>query len=188
MKVADVMTARVVTVDMHSTLQAAARLMLEAGVSGLPVVDPAGDLVGIVTEADFVDEELEHAWGQPHHRLVPVHGLRQSSPPGNVTVADVMTGDLVTAQPGEPVGQESPDVVDDGAWVPLTRVDRDNDRSVLPGSPNIARSMGAVPSAVDLFFLAFRNHYGLAKLELDISRPQAEFVASRVSALNQCYY
>ena len=97
--------------------------------------------------------------------------------------------DLPTPEPGPPTGQTAPDVVDDGAWVPLTRVD-DHTATVtgLPGAPNIARSMGCVPSAVALFFTAFRGHYALRDIPLAVSQPQAEFIASRVSALNQCFY
>lgn len=97
--------------------------------------------------------------------------------------------DLPTPDPGPPTGQATPDVVDDGAWVPLTRVD-DRTATVtgLPGAPNIARSMGCVPSAVALFFTAFRGHYALRDIPLAVSQPQAEFIASRVSALNQCFY
>ena len=97
--------------------------------------------------------------------------------------------DLPTPEPGSPTGQQVPDVVDDGAWVPLTRVD-DRTATVtgLPGAPNIARSMGCVPAAVALFFTAFRGHYALRDIPLSVSQPQAEFIASRVSALNQCFY
>ena len=97
--------------------------------------------------------------------------------------------DLPTPAAGAPTGQPAPDVVDDGAWVPLTRVgDRNATVTGLPGAPNIARSMGCVPSAVALFFTAFRGHYALRDIPLGVSQPQAEFIASRVSALNQCFY
>lgn len=97
--------------------------------------------------------------------------------------------DLPTPEPGAATGQPFPDVVEDGAWVPLTRVD-DRTATVtgLPGAPNIARSMGCVPSAVALFFTAFRGHYALRDIPLGVSQPQAEFIASRVSAINQCFY
>ena len=97
--------------------------------------------------------------------------------------------DLPTPEPGSATGQPAPDVVEDGAWVPLTRVD-DRNATVtgLPGAPNIARSMGCVPSAVALFFTAFRGHYALRDIPLSVSQPQAEFIASRVSAINQCFY
>ena len=97
--------------------------------------------------------------------------------------------DLPTPESGAPIGQPAADVVDDGAWVPLTRVD---DRTAtitgLPGAPNIARSLGCVPSAVALFFTAFRGHYALRDIPLAVSQAQAEFIASRVSALNECFY
>ncbi len=97
--------------------------------------------------------------------------------------------ELPTPEAGGPTGQPAPDVVDGGAWVPLTRAD-DRTATVtgLPGAPNIARSMGCVPAAVALFFTAFRGHYALRDIPLAVSQPQAEFIASRVSALNQCFY
>ena len=91
-------------------------------------------------------------------------------------------------QAGAPTGQEPPPVVDGGAWVPLTAVDVQDGTFGLPRAPNIGRSMGSVPSAVALFFLAFRPHYALRDIPLAISQAQAEFIASRVSALNECFY
>ncbi len=54
MKVKDVMTSRVITIGPEATVRDAAQLMLDKGISGLPVVDAGGDLVGIVTEGDFL--------------------------------------------------------------------------------------------------------------------------------------
>jgi CBS domain-containing protein len=54
MKVADVMTYRVISVTPEVATVEAARLMLQAKISGLPVVDYSGNLVGIVTEGDFL--------------------------------------------------------------------------------------------------------------------------------------
>jgi CBS domain-containing protein len=50
----DVMTGAAITVAPDTTVADAARIMAEKGVSGLPVVDPAGQLVGIVTEGDLL--------------------------------------------------------------------------------------------------------------------------------------
>jgi len=33
-----------------------------------------------------------------------------------------------------------------------------------------------------------RSHYSLSDIPLDISQAQAEFIAARVSALNECFY
>ena len=96
--------------------------------------------------------------------------------------------DTLPPEPGPPTGQEPPRVVDAGAWVPLTDVAVEDGVFGLPRSPNIARAMGLVPGAVALFFLAFRAHYALRDVPLDISQAQAEFIASRVSAINECFY
>ena len=54
MKVADVMTRQVVTIDKAAPVGRAIRLLLQHRISGLPVVDADGKLEGIVTEGDFL--------------------------------------------------------------------------------------------------------------------------------------
>jgi CBS-domain-containing membrane protein len=54
MKVADAMSRGVISVLPQTTIDKAARLMLLADIGGLPVVNNEGELVGIVTETDFL--------------------------------------------------------------------------------------------------------------------------------------
>src|SRR5579864_9707198 len=54
MRVKDVMTPNVVCVGADEPVLKAARLMLQNRISGLPVIDKDGELVGIVTEGDFL--------------------------------------------------------------------------------------------------------------------------------------
>ena len=54
MKASDIMTKKVVVVEADATVMRAARLMLQNRISGLPVIDAAGSLSGIVTEGDFL--------------------------------------------------------------------------------------------------------------------------------------
>ena len=54
MKAADVMTLGAATIRSDASVPEAARLMLQYNISGLPVVDAAGYLVGIITEGDFL--------------------------------------------------------------------------------------------------------------------------------------
>ena len=54
MKAQDVMTQPVVTVAENASIFDAAGLMLRRRISGLPVVDAAGHLTGMVTEGDFL--------------------------------------------------------------------------------------------------------------------------------------
>lgn len=95
---------------------------------------------------------------------------------------------LPEPESGEPTGVYNENAVDDGAWVDILAVEVAMAATGLPVVPNIVRSMGLVPDAVDLFFATFRPHYALMDIALSISQAQAEFVASRVSALNECFY
>jgi len=54
MQVSDVMTRKVISVVAGETVLKAARLMLQNGISGLPVVDAQDNVVGMVTEGDFL--------------------------------------------------------------------------------------------------------------------------------------
>lgn len=61
MRVLDIMSIDVLTASPDDSLKAAARQMVERGVSGLPVVNADGTLVGIITEADFMEREADRA-------------------------------------------------------------------------------------------------------------------------------
>jgi CBS domain-containing protein len=54
MKAKDVMTRNVITIAPDASVFELLRLMLQHRISGLPVVDRAGSVVGIVTEGDFL--------------------------------------------------------------------------------------------------------------------------------------
>jgi CBS domain-containing protein len=60
-KAKDIMNANVVTVDPDDKIEDVMSLMIRIGISGLPVVDMTGQLVGIITEFDL----LEMVW-DPH--------------------------------------------------------------------------------------------------------------------------
>ena len=89
---------------------------------------------------------------------------------------------------GRPRRQFNDNAVDAGAWLPILAAPDTMSNTGLPQVPNIARALGLVPSAVDLFFTTFRPHYALRDIDLSISQGQAEFVAARVSAINECFY
>jgi CBS domain-containing protein len=54
LKAVDIMKKDVVTVSPEMTVEALGRLFIEKNISGAPVVDDAGRLVGIVTENDLI--------------------------------------------------------------------------------------------------------------------------------------
>jgi CBS domain-containing protein len=54
MKAHDVMTWGVISIEADAPVMRAVRLMLQNRISGLPVVDGGGKLIGMVTEGDFL--------------------------------------------------------------------------------------------------------------------------------------
>jgi len=59
----DVMTKTVISIDPDATVLEAARLMLQHRISGLPVIDKTGKLVGVLSEGDFLrrrETQTEH--------------------------------------------------------------------------------------------------------------------------------
>lgn len=57
MKVREIMTSGVVSVPEDSTIEDAARALSRHRISGLPVVNAAGGLVGLVTEYDLISKK-----------------------------------------------------------------------------------------------------------------------------------
>jgi CBS domain-containing protein len=109
MKAADIMTRRVVSVGTEASVLEAIRLMLQHKISGLPVVDGEGLIVGIVTEGDFLrraetgTERKRSRWlefligpGRLAAEYVQTHGRK---------VSEVMTPDPVTIDEDTPVAE-----------------------------------------------------------------------------------
>jgi CBS domain-containing protein len=98
MRAHQIMTRSVITIAPDATILEAARTMLQHHVSGLPVVDAAGKLLGIVSEGDFIRRGeigtprkrgrwLKVLLGESAVDYVREHGRR---------VSDVMTSDPIT--------------------------------------------------------------------------------------------
>lgn len=104
----DVMTSPAVTVRPDTPVVEAARIMARRRISGLPVVDEDGHLMGIVTEADLLLKEAGPG-GLP---LVAFHA---EGPPPDVQpllrryegrlVGEVMTREVVATQEDTPLQQ-----------------------------------------------------------------------------------
>jgi CBS domain-containing protein len=54
MRAHQIMTRQVITISSDASIVEAANIMLDKHISGLPVVDQAGKLVGIVSQGDFI--------------------------------------------------------------------------------------------------------------------------------------
>ena len=62
LKLKKIMTPDPLTIGPEATIGEAARLMLENKVSGLPVVDEEGKILGIITESDIFSMVVLHEW------------------------------------------------------------------------------------------------------------------------------
>jgi CBS domain-containing protein len=100
MIVADVMTRNCVTIAPDATVEEAVNLMLSRQISGVFVVDKAGDLVGVLTEGDLLRrEEL----GTERHRpwwlrllASPSRQAHDFTQANGRYVHDVMTEDVLS--------------------------------------------------------------------------------------------
>ncbi|MGB5534059.1 MAG: CBS domain-containing protein [Acidimicrobiia bacterium] len=86
MRVVDVMTTDVITAQPGWSLKQAARVMIDAGVSGLPVIGDNGIVVGIITEADFIETEAGRTIGR-QRIFDTVFGEKRTRTPSTVEAA-----------------------------------------------------------------------------------------------------
>ena len=103
MKVLEGMTTDVQTVKVYTSLKEASRLMIAAGVSGLPVVDENDVVVGIISEADFVEAEADRSWGRHRRLLDTLFGDRK--PSEAIVVEDAMTADPIVIDSGSELSE-----------------------------------------------------------------------------------
>jgi len=66
LKIEKIMTRNPFTIGPDSTIGEAARMMLEHRVSGLPVTDPQGHVIGIITESDIFSMVVLNEWSKEH--------------------------------------------------------------------------------------------------------------------------
>lgn len=102
MKISDVMSYGVLTVAPTTPIKEVARLMSTHGVSGVPVVDEDGTILGVVSEADFLLKEDGIA--RPASRLERLLGraVRGDSEQAKVeaeTAAELMSSPAITIGP-----------------------------------------------------------------------------------------
>jgi len=107
MQVRDAMSTEVVSIGAQASIADAMRLMLERRISGMPVTDAAGRLVGVVTEGDFLrraetgTERRRPRWlelllspGRLAADYVHSHGA---------TVDEIMTHEVTTTEADAPL-------------------------------------------------------------------------------------
>ena len=108
----DIMSPNVVTVPDTLDLREAAIILVGEGISGAPVVDELGNLLGVISQSDLVEYELtmerEPTVEAPFYRrpyddsLHPSRGFQIEELPAD-TVKDVMTPFLLTVEEDTPI-------------------------------------------------------------------------------------
>ncbi|MEW6645424.1 MAG: CBS domain-containing protein [Pseudomonadota bacterium] len=107
MKAHHIMTRKVISVAPDATTERAARLMIENHISGLPVIDAGGRLVGMVTERDFLRRrEIGTQARRPRWLsfvLGPGRDAEDYVRAAGRRVEEVMTPDVVTVDEDTPL-------------------------------------------------------------------------------------
>jgi CBS domain-containing protein len=96
MNAAGIMTFGAATIEPGATVMEAAQLMLTYRLSGVPVVESDGRLVGIVTEGDLLSAAAQRNPGRPD-------ASDKQTSPGSLRVRDVMSSDVVTVGESTPI-------------------------------------------------------------------------------------
>ena len=94
MRAKDVMSDGVMSISAAATVLEGARLLVNAHVSAMPVVDDEGSMVGILSEADLI----RHTGGMAPTELSDKERAAQTMAEAKARrVTDIMTKDVVTA-------------------------------------------------------------------------------------------
>jgi len=99
--VQDVMTAGVVAVRKDASFKEMITRMRNAHISAFPVIDHAGKVVGVVSEADMLNKEADQATSPG--TVAGLLRFRFHEKAAGVTAGELMTSPAVTIEPGAPV-------------------------------------------------------------------------------------
>jgi CBS domain-containing protein len=107
MTIRDVMTTSVLTVRPDTPLKDVARLLIDSDVSGVPVVDDGGAVLGVVSEGDFLVKE-QGPQALRHRRLARLLGeseatQRQIGKLAARTAGEAMTAPAITIEPSRSI-------------------------------------------------------------------------------------
>lgn len=95
--VRDVMTTRVVAVRKDASFKEMAAMLRSSRISAFPVIDDAGRVIGVVSEADLLVKEAVQA--ESTSLLAALRHVHEEDKAAGVTAADLMTGPAVTIGP-----------------------------------------------------------------------------------------
>jgi CBS domain-containing protein len=107
MRASDVMTLGAASIQSTAPIEEAARLMVRCRISGLPVVDEDGNLIGLVTERDLLRPRGGVSGQDRPQWLEFLLGSKgwddRAGSAQLLSVADVMTSNVITASEDTPI-------------------------------------------------------------------------------------
>jgi len=149
----DIMNPQVVTVTENMDLREVAKILVEERITGAPVVDEMGTLVGVISQSDLVEYDLsvEHELTveAPFYRrpfddaLQPGRGFRIEDLPADL-VKDVMTPYLITVAEDTPIRDVAARMASGGVHR-LIVVDTDQQIRGIVSSLDVLRWIAAQP-------------------------------------------
>ena len=101
MEAREIMTGQVIAVSPQDTVHQLARVLTEGGISGAPVRDDEGRLLGIVSEADVISKRGAHVKDVMRRSVLtvaedtPVEEVCYMMSSNNINRVPVMRGDVV---------------------------------------------------------------------------------------------
>ena len=153
MRAMDVMTTDVISVNPDTTVQALATLLAERGISGAPVVDSSGRLVGIVSEGDLLHRaeigtarrhrERRRSWWLDHFASDLARDYIKSHAR---TVKDIMTRDVVTVTEDTDLGEVA--ALLEAKRIKRVPVMRDGKIVGIISRANLVRALGSTKGAL----------------------------------------
>jgi CBS domain-containing protein len=107
MKVKEIMKTQLITIPKETSCKEAARILLKEKISGAPVVDDTGKLIGIISEKDvfrslFPEHKEFHESPESYLEFEEMEYNARSAAEEK-KVNDVMTDRLITANPETPI-------------------------------------------------------------------------------------
>lgn len=105
--VGDAMTREIIALAPDTGLATAARLFATRHITGAPVIDPNGRVLGVVTQSDLVDPDREHSDNEGHsvyYRISDGHTFAQGEAivDREGVVEDVMSPSVLAIGPRAP--------------------------------------------------------------------------------------
>jgi len=107
----DIMTKKVITINQDASIEELSNLLLDNKISGVPVIDNDGKIVGIATEGDIIIRDTDMHFPRYFKLLDSIIYLESLTKFKNslkkhlaIKVSEIMTSDVISCSPETLVG------------------------------------------------------------------------------------